>query len=231
MIFARRLAPLASLACIALVSTGCVAAGSSAAGSPTSTPAASAGAASDAATSQPTGHVDADPLSLEIPAGWHARRGLANPSGVFAIVYLSPAPIPSDCQATIDGGGVCHSWPLFQLDPGGLVARVMLHGMPRLQPPAGGTPITVAGMPARRISGSADEACRAIGGSQSITIVLPSVPDTYAWMSIDACVAGGDPMGAEQAAADDTFDAIVASATLAPAAPSPSEGIAGPLPD
>jgi len=187
--------------------------GSSAPGSPTGTPVLTS-AASAAAPAGATQHVDAGLLALEGPAGWHVRRGLPNPGGNFAFAYVSPAPIPSDCRET-SGGGVCQSWPFFRLDPGGIVVAVRLYGRPGSRSPVGGNPITVAGLPDRRISGSADAACRGIGGSQSIDVELPSVPDTSGWSSIDACVAGGDSMGVDLVAADNAFDAIVASATLA----------------
>jgi hypothetical protein len=82
--------------------------------------------------------------------------------------------------------------------------------MPNSRPPTGGKPITVGGRPARRISGSADEGCRAIGGSRSVEIVLPSVGETTGWIALDACLAGPDV-----AAADATFAAIVASVAIA----------------
>ena len=168
-------------------------------------------------------HVVAGPFDLAIPAGWHTRQGLANPSGNFALVYLGPDALPSACRQLASGSGVCGPWPLFQLGPDGIVVAVRLHGMPGSQPPPGGDPVTIAGLPGRRIIGAPDQACIGIGGSQSIDVVLPSVPETSGWMSIDACVAGGG-----MAAADEAFDAILASATIAPE-PSPSESELKPL--
>lgn len=161
-------------------------------------------------------HVVAGPLDLTTPAGWHTRRGLPNPGGNFAFVYLSPASLPSDCRGTAFGG-VCSSWPRMTLDPGGIVVAVRFNGMPGSRAPAGGDPTMVAGLPARRSSGSANQACAAIGGSQSITVVLPSVPDASGWMAIDGCIAGPDV-----ATADEELDAILASVTIEPE-PSPSE--------
>jgi hypothetical protein len=171
-----------------------------------------------ATTSEPGQHVGAGPLDVEIPAGWHTRRGLPNPGGDFALLYMSPVSMPSPCRATGSGEGVCTPWPIFRLAKGEIVAAVRLHAMPGSRPPPGGTPTTVAGLPARRISGPSDEACSAIGGSQSIAIVLPALPGTHAWMSIDACLAVPDP-----AAADDEFASIVALTRIADGPP-PSSG-------
>ena len=144
-----------------------------------------------------------------------ARRGLLNPSGNVTFVYLGPLGIPGECQDTAQGGG-CHPWPVVKLVPGGIVVAVRQNGMPGSQPPAGGEPITVGGRPARRNRGSADEGCRAIGGSELIDIVLPAVADTTGWIALDACLAGPDA-----AAADAAFAAIVASVTIAGGGASP----------
>lgn len=154
-------------------------------------------------------HVVAGPVSLDAPTSWHVRPGLLNPSGNVTSMYLSPLALPSECQDTAQGD-VCHPWPVMQLVPGRLVVAVRENGMPNSRPPTGGKPITVGGRPARRISGSADEGCRAIGGSRSVEIVLPSVGETTGWIALDACLAGPDV-----AAADATFAAIVASVAIA----------------
>ena len=158
----------------------------------------------------------AGPVGLDVPASWHVRPGLLNPSGNVTFVYIGPLEIPGECQDTGQQGGVCHPWPVVQLVPGGIVVAVRQNGMPGSQPPAGGEPITVGGRPARRNRGSADEGCRAIGGSELIDIVLPAVADTTGWIALDACLAGPDA-----AAADAAFAAIVASVTIAGGGASP----------
>jgi hypothetical protein len=209
---------------VALVGAGCSGAGASAVGTPAvGTPAvgtsaeATAGGGPAPAMTQP---VDAGPLMLDVPADWHVRPSFPNPSGDFAYAFLSTAELPSNCLETASGG-VCHAWPAAPPDPAWIEVAVRLHGNPVSRPPAGGDPITVAGLPARRTSGPADQECLAIGGSRSIVVALEAAPDASGWLSIDACIAGDD------AAAVDTFDAIVATATVgaaatnAPADPAP----------
>lgn len=178
-------------------------------------PLATPGFATPTKTPSETQHVVAGPVGLDAPASWHVRPGLLNPSGNVTFVYLGPLEMPSECQDTAQGG-VCHSWPVVQLAPGGIVVAVRQNGMPGSQPPAGGEPITVGGRPARRIGGSADEGCRAIGGSELIDIVLPAAADTTGWIALDACLAGPDA-----AAADAAFAAIVASVAIAGGGASP----------
>jgi hypothetical protein len=163
-------------------------------------------------------HVAAGPIGLDVPAEWHVRPGLLNPGGNVTFSYASPLDLPSECEQT-SGGGVCHPWPIVTLGPGGMVVAVRLGGMPGSQPPTGGQPITVAGLPARRIVGSADAGCRAIGGAQSIAVVVPAVPGTTGWLALDACLAGPD-----SEAGDAALGAITASVTIAGdgATPSPA---------
>jgi hypothetical protein len=207
-------------ACSVLLAAGCASAPSAAPESATSATTASAtpastASATPAATGSETQHVAAGPVGLDAPANWHVRPGSLNPSGNVTFVYLSIAELPSDCQDTPQGG-VCYPWPVVQLAPGGIVVAVRLHGMPGSQPPAGGDPLTVGGHPARRLNGSADEACRAIGGSVLTEIVLPASPGRTGWMSLDACLAEGDV-----SAADAAFSAILASVTMVGDAASP----------
>lgn len=152
-----------------------------------------------------TQHVVAGPVGLDVPASWHVRPGMLNPGGDVTFVYLSPIDVPSECQNTSQGGA-CLSWPVVQLPPGGIVVAVRQHGRPGSQPPAGGEPITVGGQPARRIRGLADEACRAIGGTESIDVVVPSITGSTGWIGLDGCLAGPDVATAEAA-----FAAMVTS--------------------
>lgn len=191
----------------ALLVAGCAATTSP---EPSMTPPASP---SSVATTE-TEHVSAGPIALDAPAGWHVREGVVNPSGNVTFAYLSPGDLPSECEDT-GQGEVCHPWPISESVPGGIVVAVRLYGMPGSAPPSGGDPITVAGRPARRISGPADEACRAIGGSELIRVVVPAVPGTAGWVAFDACLAGAD------AAAEGAFGSIVASTMIVATSPSP----------
>ena len=128
----------------------------------------------------------------------------------MTFAWLSPLELPSECQDSTQGG-VCHPWPVVKLPPGGIVVAVRQNGMPGSRPPAGGRPISVAGLPARRIDAAADVSCQTVGGTESIAVALPAVPGTMGWIALDACLAGPDTR-----AADAAFAAIVASITIAP---------------
>jgi hypothetical protein len=178
--------------------------------SPPDIPSASAGAT--AATRALT----IGPFSMQVPTGWRTRQGLPNPSGNWALAWLSPETLAGEC-ATTGQGGVCHPWPISTSVPGGIVVAVRQYGLPGSKPPADGDEITVGGLGARRLSGPADDACRAIGGSELTRVVMPVVPGAQGWFAIDACVGPEDPAASEAA-----FDALVASVTLAGNLPAPS---------
>jgi hypothetical protein len=202
---------LLSIACGAVLAAGCATGPTAAPGS--ATPSAGPGG-SPAGSPAGTQHVVAGPLALDIPASWHVRAGQLNPSGNVSLAFLAPIELPAECQAAAGGGAICHPWPIVGLHPGGILVAVRLHGMPGSHPPAGGDPIVVAGQSARRISGPADQGCLAIGGLESVDVILPG--DTSGWLGIDACVAGPDVTPAE---AD--FAAILATVAMAEPAPSP----------
>lgn len=152
-------------------------------------------------------HVTAGPLSLDLPAGWHSRPGSLNPSGNVALLFAAPVDLPSDCEETAQGG-TCHPWPVMQLGADGIVVAVRLYGLPGTTPPAGGSSITVAGVAAREITGPADTACRAIGGTELIEVILPTIQGASGYLSIDGCLAGSD------AAALGTFASIIAGVMI-----------------
>ena len=166
-------------------------------------------------TAPATQQVDAGLVSLAVPSTWHVQRVAPNPSGNWTSVFLSPGVLPSECQTTADGG-TCYPWPVATTVPGGIVIAVRGYGMPGSRAPSGGDPTTVGELPARRNSGAADPACAAIGGTESIRFVVPTVPGWYGWLAIDACIAGGD-MSATEA----TLATIVAS--VAVPGPGPTE--------
>jgi hypothetical protein len=161
-------------------------------------------------------HVDTGLVSLAVPSSWHVRRVAPNPSGNWTSAFLSPGGLSSECQTTADGGS-CHPWPLTTTVPGGIVVAVREYGMPGSRAPSGGDPTTVGGVPARRVSGSADSACAVIGGAESIRYVVPTVPGWYGWLAIDACLAGGDMSATEAILAT-----LVASVTIPVAGPAPT---------
>lgn len=199
-----------------LFAAGCASAPSDSSAPATPATSATAGAsASAAASASATERVVAGPVGLDLPTGWHVRPASLNPSGNVTLAFLGPAELASECEEAGEGG-VCHPWPVTRLAPGGIVVAVRLHGMPGSRPPPGGDPVLVGGLQARSISGRADDACQAIGGSKLIDVVLPAVPGTTGWIALDACLAGD-----EVAAAEAAFAAILASVTIEGAAASP----------
>jgi len=192
---------------IVLLAAGAVLAGcsSGAAGPSASMRGAASAAASGGASA--TRHVTAGPLSLELPAGWHSRPGSLNPSGNVAFLFAAPVDLPSDCEETAQGG-TCHPWPVMQLGTDGSIVAVRLHGLPGTTPPAGGSSVTVAGLAAREITGPADTAYRAIGGTELIEVILPTIQGASGYLSIDGCLAGSDT------AAVGTFASIIAGVMI-----------------
>lgn len=202
----RKWAP-ALLAAAGLIA-GCAPGSSAPATSSASLPA-SAATSAHASTTQ---HVTAGPLGLDIPATWHERAGSLNPGGNVALLFAAPVELPSDCQNTAQGG-TCYSWPMMKLSSDGLVVAVRLYGRPGSVPPTGGDRITVGGLDARELSGPADGSCLQIGGARLIQVVLPSIAGTSGYLSIDACIAGGDAAAATVVAAIITSVSVSREAT------------------
>jgi hypothetical protein len=131
------------------------------------------------------------------------------------LLFAGPGDLPSECQAAANGDTTCISWPITHLAPGGIIVAVRAYGQPRYQPPAGGDPISVSGLAARRITGTAVASCRTINGTQLVEVWLPALVGASGFFSIDACMSGTD------GAAANAFDTILASVVVtAPAQPS-----------
>ena len=135
---------------------------------------------------------------FDIPAGWQTRPGSINPSGNRPLLFIGPGALPSDCVET-PSGGVCHPWPDVHLGAGGVLFAWREHGMPGSRPPQDGVSLTVGGRPAHIRRGSADEACAAIGGDESIAVALEPAQGQDGWTGIDACLAGPDHASGEAA--------------------------------
>jgi hypothetical protein len=210
---------LASLLAIALLgAAGCAATQPTAAGAPSGTPTlASRPALTIPPSPASSTELVAGPFALAVPSAWHVRKAGPNPSGNWTLDFLGPAAIPSECRALANGVTECGPWPVGRLDAGGVVVAVRQYGMPGSRPPVGGEASIVAGQAAKTFRGPADTACRAIGGTESTAVVLPAVPGTEGWFSIEACTAGPRTASAEAA-----FMAIVNSATLAVPSSEPS---------
>jgi hypothetical protein len=193
------------VATIALIG-GCAPASSPAPSAPpTPVPGTPAPASSASAEAAPQ-HVVAGSLGLEIPDGWHQRSGSLNPGGNEPFLFAGPEDLQSDCQTTAQGM-TCGSWPIMRLLPDGIVIAVRFYGQPGFAAPAGGDPLSVAGLAARRISGPADGACRGIGGTDLVEVWLPPFAGANGIYSIDACTSGQGAGAAE-------FAAILASVSF-----------------
>jgi hypothetical protein len=150
----------------------------------------------------------AGPIGLSLPAGWNSRTTLPNPSGNWTLLFAGPGELPSECRGDANGTTTCIGWPITHLAPGGIIVAVRAYGQPGFQPPAGGDPISVSGLAARRITSTADQSCQAIDGTQLVEVWLPALVGQNARYSIDAC-ASGDGGGSANA-----FAAILASAVV-----------------
>jgi hypothetical protein len=153
-------------------------------------------------------HFVDDPIAFSYPGAWHSRTGTAVPSGNVTIIFVGPQVLPSDC-VDLSNGGACYGWPVMTLAHGGIVVAWRRNGMPGSRPPTGGDPITVSGRPARISRGPADAGCAAIGGDESIDVVVVPTPPGSPWIGIDACLSGPDHRVRES-----EFAAILANATI-----------------
>jgi len=188
----------------------------------------SAPASSEAASNESTGPTDlsgtsgvadqvarhlsiaAGTATFDIPASWHTRQGTINPGGNWTVVFMSPQVLPGECTQGAQEG-VCYSWPVTRLVPGGTVIAWRMYGRPGSLPPADGEPIAVGGRPARIAYRAAEPGCAAIGGDVSVAVVMAARPGESAWTGIDACQAGPD-----HRAADATFRQLLAGVTWQP---------------
>ena len=151
---------------------------------------------SDATIPQQTGYVSApgqlrlQHVTLSFPASWNARRlpiSTFDPVSRIAIAALGPQPIPTCLWA------LCDVWPPLTLDPNGIVVTVWARDSTDWTlDGAAGTPITVAGQPAKLAVGPADSPCAQIGGEELMTTVIPDEPVRQNFAEIDACLRGPD---------------------------------------
>jgi hypothetical protein len=197
---------------ITLVAALLLVAGCAAAGAPPSSAPASTGPASRESTgpTDPSGTsgasdqvarhlaIAAGTATFDIPAGWHTRQGTINPGGNWTVVFVSPQVLPGECTQGAQEG-VCYAWPVTRLVPGGTVVAWRMYGRPGSQPPPGGDPMAISGRPARISYQAAEPACAAIGGDESVAVVMAARPGESAWTEIDACQAGPDHRAAEAA--------------------------------
>jgi hypothetical protein len=206
-----------TLAGAVLLVAGCAVAGASPSSAPASTGPASPestgpvdSSATAGAAHQVARHVVAGTAVFDIPAGWHSRNGAINPGGNWTVVFVSPQVLPGECtQGALEG--VCYAWPVTRLVPGETVIAWRMYGRPGFQPPPGGEPMAIGGRPARISYGAAEAACAAIGGDESVAVVMAARPGESAWIGIDACQAGPDHRAAEAA-----FRQLLASVTWQP---------------
>jgi hypothetical protein len=184
---------------VAMITLACAVAACAAGSTPTTfPPTATSSGSGQPGSSAPAGLFVGTSFRFDYPADWHTRQGILNPSGNWTEVYVSPQPLPSECRESALGG-VCGAWPIMRLSPDGLVLAWRNHGNPGSAPPVGGQPLSIGGRSARLMRASADEGCTAIGGDESIEVVILPTGRETAWSSVDACLAGPDHGPAEAA--------------------------------
>ena len=147
-------------------------------------------------------------IAFDFPASWSSRKGTVNPSGNRTVVFVGPEELPSDCVETAQGG-TCGPWPAMKMAANGIVVAWRAYGMPHSTPPEGGDPTDVGGRPATMTRGRPTEGCAAIGGDESIGVVVTPGAGQLGWIGIDACLSGPDHEAAEAG-----FASILASATV-----------------
>jgi hypothetical protein len=119
-------------------------------------------------------------LSFRYPATWHSLSGGGEASSFSAlIVYLSSAPLPDPCLAMY-----C-AFPLAELPPGGVLVRWDADGSPVFRAPK--PDITVGGLPASETRTSNGGWCESLGGTQTITVMIPR-PVPGNWYGMEACL-------------------------------------------
>jgi len=189
---------------------------SSATATATPSPAATSGDRSTAVAASPSANATpvpqrftADGLDFTYPAAWQARVVLPNPSGNWTMVFVGSQVLPSECTTSAGGVAACGSWPLVRLTADGTIVAWRFFGMPGEVPPTGGTPTLVGARQARSTQGPADDGCAALGGDESIGVVVAHPPRWHGWLEVDACLAGPDQGPGEAA-----LGAMLASAAF-----------------
>ena len=119
-------------------------------------------------------------LSFRYPATWHFLTDSGDVSSFSAlIVYLSSAPLPDPCPA------VSCAFPLAELPPGGVLVRWDADGSPGFRAPQPN--ITIGGLPADETRTSNDGWCQSLGGTETITVMIPR-PVPGNWYGMEACL-------------------------------------------
>jgi len=119
-------------------------------------------------------------LSFRYPATWHSLTDSGEVSSFSAlIVYLSSAPLPDPCR------GMYCAFPRAGLPPGGVLVRWDADGSPGFRAPKPN--ITIGGVPANETRTSNDGWCQSLGGTQTITVMIPR-PVPGNWYGMEACL-------------------------------------------
>jgi hypothetical protein len=126
-------------------------------------------------------------LSFRYPATWHSGTWSDVSSFAALIVYLSPSQLHNPCTVTTTPTQISATCadPVGKLPPGGVLVRWSDDGTPGFHLPR--TNAMIAGRPALQTTSTGDYWCAEVGGTTTITALIPrDVPDnTY---EMDACL-------------------------------------------
>jgi hypothetical protein len=148
-------------------------------------------------------------LAFRYPGIWRSGTwddDVSSFSGL--IVFLGTGKLHDPCQRTVGAQvtSVSCGDPVSQVAPGGMLVRWDEDGFPTWHPPRANT--RIGGRPATETV-TAGRWCQALGGSRTITAVIPRDSDN--WYEMDACLRGPG-LPAEQA----EITAMLKTVRLAP---------------
>ncbi len=132
-------------------------------------------------------------VTFTFPATWTTTREPYAHIDRVQIATLGPGPVP-----TCANWASCGIWPAMTLPVNGLIVSVWASNeADRTLPTDPGTPLTIAGHPAKLAVAPADSLCAAIGGDESMVAVYQAEPDALL-TELDACLRGPDLAANEQ---------------------------------
>ena len=144
-------------------------------------------AAAVTARAAPTARFSAMGLTFRYPAAWRSvtpRAGLSDFPAL--IVYLSTSRMSGTCVASVSPGRTAETcaYPIRVLPPGGVLVRWNANGLPNWRMPKATTTVAGRGAVESKARGGW---CAVLGGTQTITVMIPRAgPGT--WFQMDACL-------------------------------------------
>jgi hypothetical protein len=145
-------------------------------------------ASADTTQASVTSGFSAMGLTFRYPGAWRSgtwNDDVSSFSGL--IVFLGTDRLHDPCQRTVGAQVTTVSCgdPVSEVAPGGVLVRWDADGFPNWHPPRSNT--RIGGRPATETV-TAGRWCQALGGSRTITVVIPQDSDN--WYEMDACLRG-----------------------------------------